>query len=461
MKCPRDDSKLITIEDSSEGYMALRCPTCSGAWFPPRFFRALKYVKKFPADPTYEQITSGESSVADADCPQGCGKLKTTKFNDVDVDYCGNCNGIWLDLWETETLLNQRKKERLNKLLFIRDQIRLIPGIETKPAGGKSYFRSKIGHALSLGFKEKEVFLFGLLQWATIGVAYLLWVQMLDWIPEEVWRSAAETDGTSPADVVLWLWSFVCVGIAAFPVGLLSGCMGTTHFLSRSGKESTVATCLQTVVPHSWTLWIFHWIDGWITVNRILQRLPRKNDRRTAADRAREEALYYAWKVGISGVIPGILTGNNLVEAGKNSVVFVKDNFIEVAKLRAGYSALCWIVGIAAYLGSLVLFAIVDIVPDGDEVYGHIYSFYLWATGPIMVALAFVLLLLRPIYLLTLCEMYSEWIAASGREVTLPDRPSTGASAFATFMLLCLAVAIAYAFRDELGITHLLSIPFR
>ncbi len=182
--------------------------------------------------------------------------------------------------------------------------------------------------------------MFGLLQWTAIGIGYLLWVQMLDWIPEEVWRDAAESDGSSAADWILLAWSFVCVGVAAFPVGILTGCMGATHFLHKQGKPSTVATCLKLVLPHSWPLWIFHWADGWVTVNRILDRLPKKNDTRTAAQKALAETLYYAWKVGIAGVVPSIVTGKGLIQSGKNSVEFVKDNFIEVAKLRAGYSAI-------------------------------------------------------------------------------------------------------------------------
>src|SRR5690554_7569188 len=78
---------------------------------------------------------------------------------------------------------------------------------------------------------------------------------MLDWIPEEVWRSAAESDEGSIADWILLAWSFVCVGFAAFPVGILTGCMGATHFLHKQGRESTVATCLKLVLPQSWSLW--------------------------------------------------------------------------------------------------------------------------------------------------------------------------------------------------------------
>ncbi len=347
-----------------------------------------------------------------------------------------------------------------NEISFIRDEIKALPGIKRKPAGGIGSFTSRIGYALSLGFKEKEIFFFGLLQWAAIGIGYLLWVQMLDWIPESVWRSAAESDGGSIADLVLFIWSFVCVGVVAFPIGILSGCMGAAHFLTKQGQPSTVAACLNLVLPQSWPLWTFHWVDGWITVNRILERLPRKNDKRTTAQKAAAEALYYAWKLGIAGVLPSIVTGNGLIKSGKNSVLFVKDNFKEVAKLRAGYSALCWLIGILAYIGSIFLFMAVDIVPEGGEVYGHVYTFYLWAAIPIMVSMAFVMLLLRPIYILALCDLYSDYLEREEIPVELPENPSNSASALVAFGCLVLMVVVAYLFRQELGISDMLATPY-
>lgn len=345
----------------------------------------------------------------------------------------------------------------LNKIDFVRDEIKNIPGIDKKPAGGIGSFTSRISYAISLGLKEKEIFFFGLLQWASIGIGYLLWVQMLDWIPEEVWRSAAESDEGSIADWILLAWSFVCVGVVAFPVGMLTGCMGATHFLHKQGRESTVAVCLKLVLPQSWSLWLFHWIDGWITVNQILDRLPKKKGR---TNPVLSEALYYAWKLGVSGVLPSIVTGNNLIKSGKNSVVFVKDNFVEVAKLRAGYSALCWIVGIGAYVGAILFFMAVDIAPKGDEIYGHIYTFYFWAAVPILIAVAIVMLILRPIFVLAICDLYSDYLNGKGIEIVLPENPAKSTSAIVVFGCLCLVLVMAYMFRIELGIVDMLSTPY-
>lgn len=43
-------------------------------------------------------------------------------------------------------------------------------------------------------FVEKEMFVFVLLQFVAIALAYYLWVQMLAWIPDEVWEGAKDSD---------------------------------------------------------------------------------------------------------------------------------------------------------------------------------------------------------------------------------------------------------------------------
>ena len=91
------------------------------------------------------------------------------------------------------------------RLQFVREEIAEIPGIAEKPIGGVTTFLTRVTYALSLGFKEKEIFFFGLLQWVSIALTYLLWVQMLDWIPESVWESAANSNEASVDDLILWI----------------------------------------------------------------------------------------------------------------------------------------------------------------------------------------------------------------------------------------------------------------
>lgn len=343
-------------------------------------------------------------------------------------------------------------------LYSVTEQIRKIPGIEKKPAGGLASFGSTIGKALRLCLEEREILFFCLLQWAAIGLAYLLWAQVMDWVPESTWQEISRKRGSnSSVNLLFTLWSFLCVGLAAYPVGMFSGCMGAAHFLRASGKESTIAACLRLVVPRSWSLWAFHWIDGWITVVQIMERLPSK-ERRTAAEKALSEATYYAWKLGVAGVLPGILTGNKLVMAGWNSALFVRENFLAVARLRAGYSLLCWVVGISAYVGTVLLFRFVEIIPDGQQVYGHMYTLYIWAGLPIMVATGVVMLVLRPLYVLAICDLYSQYLRKNDLPDNLPENPPRVVNALVAFLCLCVLLLAVFLYQRELGIAQLLTL---
>ena len=156
-----------------------------------------------------------------------------------------------------------------------------------------------------------------------------------------------------------------------------------------------------------------------------------------AARRAASEALYYAWKLGVAGVLPSLVLGNGVIESGKNSIKFVKANFIEIAKLRAAYSLLCWVVGILAYVGAMI-----TLIFMGDEIYAlsggiAIAKIYLYMIVPIAVSVSVVMIFLRPIYVLTICDMYSDYLFQNNEKANLPNNPKNGKKAFIVFVVIC------------------------
>jgi len=356
-----------------------------------------------------------------------------------------------------------------NKYDFVRDELKDLPEFSELPKGKLKDFTSRIRYALSLGLKEKEIFFFGAMQWLSIVLAYLLWLQMLYWIPQPVWDWIGEcldgpgdNDGcTLAADIPLFLWGVLCIFLAAFPIGILSSAMGTTHFLHKNGEESTVLKCLNAAFSNAFATWNFHFIDGYITVGQIIERLPSDDKHETAiqkaARRAASEALYYAWKLGIAGVLPSLVLGNGVIESGKNSIKFVKANFIEIAKLRAAYSLLCWVVGILAYIG-----AIITLILMGDEIYAlsgglAIAKIYLYMVIPIAVSVSVVMIFLRPIYVLTICDMYSDYLSQNNETADLPNNPKNGRKAIILFIVICAIVALIAGFREQIGLTNTLS----
>ena len=354
-------------------------------------------------------------------------------------------------------------KTYYDEMNTVRAEVFAITGQEGARPGlgeGLAGFWARPKFAARLMFLEKELLTFALLQWACIAAGYYLWVQMIGWIPEEVWAQAGKSDKNHAADLILFLWSFVVVGAVAFPLGLLSGCMGAAHFLNRQGKESTIDGCLKIVLPRAWPLWLFHWIDGWWTVRRILDRLPKKNDRRTVAQKAFSEAIYYAWKVATIGILPALVTGRGLIDSGKRSVDLVRVKLKDVLILRAGYSGLCWIIGVGTYIGTIFFFiAFPELVNFKAPVEREIFKFYFWAGVPLVAAVGVIMLFLRPIYILSACDIYADYVAEKQENLMLPPPPpgARGRSAVAAAVIVCLALAAVALFRDELGLTRLLS----
>ena len=73
-----------------------------------------------------------------------------------------------------------------NNIAFVKDEISELPQMknlsEEDKEGNKKDFTSKIGYAISLGFKEKEIFFFGVMQWIFVILGCILWLQMLSLI---------------------------------------------------------------------------------------------------------------------------------------------------------------------------------------------------------------------------------------------------------------------------------------
>ena len=357
--------------------------------------------------------------------------------------------------WSIRSIYNEFKitKQSIKDI----DQYKMHP---EKNEGLKSYF-GYLTQAWKLTLLEKEIITFAFLQLISIAVGYYLWEQMLGWIPPEVWKTAEHSKDASWPDLILLVWSFVCVGIAALPLSIFSACIGVVHFLRRQGYPSTIAACLKIVLPSVWSLWVFQWMDGWITVNQILERLPKKNNRQTLAKKAISEALYFAWKLGTIGIMPAVITGRGLVESCRDSVLVVKTKFIDAAKLRIGYSFLCWIVGVTTYIGTIFLFIYGHFIPPHAEIYGYVYTFYFWVGIPLLVAVAFIELFLRPAYIVGSCELYAQYLTENNKNIMLPQPPSKSISAFIFFIVLCVLIAVVFIYRGPLGINAALSVPYK
>lgn len=314
------------------------------------------------------------------------------------------------------------------------------------------FFRS-IATSLRFVLTEKENIVFALLQWGCIVLAYYIWVQVLSWIPEEIWEKAENRDSYNKyADLILWLWSLACVGLAAYPLGILTACMNASCILRFQNKESTFTDCFKIALKHSGTIWIFSWIDGWWTIKRIIERLPKKNNRTPASVRAYNEIIYQIWKMLTLGFVPALLFGRSFKEACQDSLNLAKKRFLPLIKLRLGYSLICWIVGIGCYIGTILFFAFLDDIPAKNDM----YSFYKYAGIPMIIALLVIMLIFRPLYIISACRIYISYACDEGLKGTLPKKSSAYINILVIFAIFSALIYFTILFHHQLGIDAIL-----
>lgn len=333
-----------------------------------------------------------------------------------------------------------------SQLKFINDEVFKIP--ELRPfildppwRLGVREFRTKVGNAVNLIAQEPEILGFAALQWCAVTVGYYVWVQAL-----RLMRPGMENDPLFSR--AFELWCFLLVGIVALPLGILSGAMGVSHFLRAQKRASTFVGCIRISTLYYFNLWIFSWIDGWITVKQILERLPKSKRDMTIAQIIAEskrkfasEILYYGWKVATFGMIPAILNGRTLVNAAKESLQLLRSRMSQVLFLRAGYSTLCWLVGIGSYI-AVVLLVQTHIIPVQFSEHRNLelYLFYSYAGIPISLSAGTVLIFLRPIYVISSCEVYGEFIRVEKLPIVQPIAESTLIKVVFTLLFLLLAL---------------------
>ena len=306
-------------------------------------------------------------------------------------------------------------------------------------------FFTSIAASLRFVFTEKENIVFALLQWATIALVYFIWTQGLSWIPEEIWKN--DTENTA-ANLILLVWSLACVGLAAFPLGILTACMNASCLLRFQNKESTFTDCMKAAFSRAGTLWIFSWIDGWWTVKRILERLPKKNDRTLRSVKIEREIIYQLWKMISLGFIPALLYGRSFKDACKDSLFLLKKRFLPLIKLLLGYYFVCCIVGIGCYAGTVLFFCYMDKMPDEYD----IYSWYFYAGFPLIIALLTIIVLFRPLYIISACRIYINYACDEGITPNLPQRTSAFTNILVIFLCFAAIIGVVLLFHQQLGI---------
>lgn len=319
-------------------------------------------------------------------------------------------------------------------------------------------FFNSIPEALEMLRKEPEILIFIVLQWVVIGLAYFAWIQMLQWIPDRVWDAiqTANADNRKLTldliNIALFAWSIFIVIVASYPISICNSAMIAVHDLRASQQKVTLTKCFAVATHHLGRIWAFTSLDAWITLSTILKRLPKKGGRTFTP---MDELLYYAWKVATIAVVPALINGRDFVQAGKDSIRLLTTQPGRAIGLRLGYSAVCWIVGILAYITGIFILGASGFTMHDKHA---IYNFYFIMAIPILFAVGVICILVRPIFLLGTAKFYTDSINVTAEiEKDITQTPTVGnfLSSWKTiiFLVLVIILLICLFFGNQIGLT--------
>jgi Zn-finger nucleic acid-binding protein len=111
INCPRCDLalKLVTIKTFGKDVEIDICLKCRGSWYD-RGELAVHIDNETVRNRLTNFPEVGEDS--HISCPRCDGKMKLRHENEVEVDFCTSCRGVWLDLGEKDALRYQLEWEK-------------------------------------------------------------------------------------------------------------------------------------------------------------------------------------------------------------------------------------------------------------------------------------------------------------------------------------------------------------
>lgn len=342
------------------------------------------------------------------------------------------------------------------KLDFVRDEAKGIISknkSQSKVLSSSNFFQffRDIGSSFKLILQEKEIIVLALLQWAFVAIGYLVFIQFLDWIPDEIWHEidkALEEDRDGPGvllSLALFGWSLVVVLIVSYPIGLFNSAMAAVHVLKTIYGGSSLIGAIRIAEKNQFRIWAFSFVDAWITARAVFDRLPSKNNKRSLLD----EVLYYAWKLGTMGIIPALVNGKGLIESGKQSLIMIKKHPLRAMGLRFGYSLLCWIVGVGSYIGAVFWMMHSNIEWGSDN---WVFALYQWVFLPFVISIGIVTVLIRPFFMLGVARLYTDTFGFDEDHVEEALAPRGSTYIVIVFILLSLGLLALAFYGEELGI---------
>lgn len=134
---------MASHTDRATGLELDQCPECMGLWFDAgelrSFFSSSELKGRFLLDDFVHNLQAIGYTINTRvrRCPR-CPKagLRETSVNDIQVDVCESCAGVWLDHGELKRLVQKYQKMGLRGDARVTDQVR--QGIRDQTAAGRA-----------------------------------------------------------------------------------------------------------------------------------------------------------------------------------------------------------------------------------------------------------------------------------------------------------------------------------
>ena len=103
--CPVDN--CIMVDNEKSNYTYYFCEACKGFWIPGESVQKILKDNEIHKSPILNSSNVRELKCADEH--KDLSILKVVNYNDIEIDICESCKGIWLDEGEVEYIKNKIK----------------------------------------------------------------------------------------------------------------------------------------------------------------------------------------------------------------------------------------------------------------------------------------------------------------------------------------------------------------
>ena len=107
MRCPRDDHQLN--RKVSERVFGDCCNQCDGIFLSGKGIQAYEHdIEKQLRENTFQQQSTGDSDLM---CPHCNSEMNVTHVDEIEIDICQHCKGVWFDRTEAQAILHKFGQE--------------------------------------------------------------------------------------------------------------------------------------------------------------------------------------------------------------------------------------------------------------------------------------------------------------------------------------------------------------